>query len=119
MRVSRLSQYAVTKAASALAVPTVAADGVDVTAWTSSSGYARAHLRLSGTAANLTDALLWGYLDRWDLLGILYGGRVIPILAGRGYAEIITWATIYTHLAVSATGTDLAIAQEFTPLEIG
>jgi hypothetical protein len=117
MRVARLTSYLLTKAASALAVPTTTADGLDIQAWrTGEQGFARALVRLYGTAATLTSVTLWGYDARWYEIGLLKTGKDIVVTTGRGYAEIMAWPSLFTHLAVSAGGA-AAITYEVMPLE--
>jgi hypothetical protein len=113
--------HIVTVAASALAEPTLATDGGDTSAWRSSTvpKTMRAVVYLYGTAATLTDVILWGYRhSRWHYLGKLNGGEDIPIAsATKGYAEVVAFIGIFDRLAVSATG-GLTITQAFEPGEV-
>ena len=110
-----------TVAASALAVPSSASDGADVSSWRSGSHAKtmRAFVYLYGTAATLSAVWLWGYRHgRWHRLGQLNGGSDIPITsATQGYSEVIGFVGIFTRLAVSATGA-ASITQEFEPGEV-
>lgn len=111
----------VTVAASALAEPTTSSDGGDISEWRSNSRLKtmRAVVYLYGTAATLSDVILWGYRhDRWHYLGALNGGEDIPIAsATKGYAEVVGFVGIFERLAVSATG-GASITQGFEPGEV-
>jgi hypothetical protein len=111
----------VTVAAGALAEPTTSSDGGDISAWRSNSRLKtmRAVVYLYGTAATLSDVILWGYrYDRWHYLGKLNSGENIPIASDtKGYAEVVGFIGIFERLAVSATG-GVTITQEFEPGEV-
>ena len=121
-----LTEQAEVVAASALAVPSTASEGADVSAWRKvhRQKKMRAIVHLYGTAATLTAVWLWGFREnsdgtsRWFRLGQLNGGNTIPIdSATQGYAEVIGFIGIFTRLAVSATGA-AAVTQEFEPGEV-
>jgi hypothetical protein len=110
-----------TVTAGALAEPTAASDGADITTWRPNQRLRsmRAIVYLYGTAATLSDVILWGYRrDRWHYLGKLNSGENIPIAsATKGYAEVVGFVGIFDRLAVSATG-GVTITQEFEPCEV-
>ncbi len=116
-----LPDSVVTVSASALAEPTAASDGADVTGWRPKQTLRtmRAVVYLYGTAATLTDVILWGYRrSRWHYLGLLNGGLDIPIASvTKGYAEVVNFVGVFDRLAVSATG-GASITQEFEPGEV-
>ncbi len=113
--------YIASVSAGAMAVPSAASDGADITTWRSDSRAKtmRAIVYLYGTSATLTSAWLWGYRhSRWHRLGMLNGGSDIPITsATQGYAEVVGFVGIFDRLAVSAGGA-ASITQEFEPGEV-
>ena len=114
-------QHVKTVSAGALAEPSTSSDGADISTWREGSRLKqmRVVVYLYGTAATLTDVILWGYRrDRWHYLGLLNGGLDVPIAsATKGYAEVVNFVGAFERLAVSATG-GASVTQEFEPGEV-
>lgn len=119
------------RATSAVAIgarPSVAGDGVDITAWRSGAfTCAQATVLVDGSAAAALTAPgagtegveLWGYvLSQWWLIGSLHDGNQINIAGdSQGFAQVLNDLGAFERLAVAATVSAGSATAKFVPME--
>jgi hypothetical protein len=119
--------------AAALAAPSAAGDGIDITTWdvrvgavTAQSGYIQAVLALTASgAATLTTPKLYGYgpygvlgAAAWFIIGDLNAGTAISLTATVGFSQIVQFPCVFTRLAIGGTVSANNIGYTATPLAV-
>lgn len=128
MLLAYLSQVVtVENAQTTLPAPTVAGDGVDITAWGAIPELAPRRPRFTdiyitaAAAVTLSSVAVWEYLDsKWLFVGYLNGGAAIVIAdAAQGYKADLVENIRGSRIALSATMSGaVATTVKATPIEV-